>query len=317
MEKFVSLTNSISGSMEEVLSKSPLVSVITITHNRANLLGRAIQSVLGQTYENIEHIIVDAASTDNTFEVVNSFVDSRLKYVKLEENYLPAISVNKGVQHSRGDFLCFLDDDDEYLPTRIQKAMEKFDELDDSYGLVYCWMTYYDSKTGQFDRIHAPKLRGFVGDDVVESPGKSVSGTPTYTFRRSVFLELGGWRTDIGIVSDWELAARLCQKWKVDYVPESLVKVYINHGVQRMSENGFYKNVAPKRIMFAEHFLNEFAHVYKKYPKRACPHYESLFRNHLVLRHWKLAWKYWCTCFKLKPSFRLLALWPHILIKKH
>ena len=71
MEKFVSLTNSISGSMEEVLSKSPLVSVITITHNRANLLGRAIQSVLGQTYENIEHIIVDAASTDNTFEVVN------------------------------------------------------------------------------------------------------------------------------------------------------------------------------------------------------------------------------------------------------
>lgn len=303
--------------MEEKYAKEPLVSVITITHNRANLLGRAIRSVLGQTYQNIEHIIVDAASSDNTYDVVSSFADSRLNYVKLEENYLPAISVNIGVQHSQGDYLCFLDDDDEYLPARIEKTIEKFQELDDNYGLVYCWMTYYDSKTGQIDRIHAPKLRGFVGDDVVESPEKSVSGTPTYTFRRSVFLELGGWRTDIGIVSDWELAARLCQKWKVDFVPESLVKVNINHGVQRMSEDGFYNNMAPKQILFANHFLEEFSHVYKKYPKRAYPHYEILFRSHLNLRHWKLAWQYWRTCFKLKPSFRLIALWPRVFIMKH
>lgn len=302
--------------MDDKIVKEPLVSVITVTHNRANLLGRAIKSVLGQTYQNIEHIVVDAASSDNTYDVVRSFADSRLKYVRLEENYLPAISVNMGVKQSQGDFLCFLDDDDEYLPTRIQKAIDIFSELDDSYGLVYCWMTYYDSKTGQVVRIHAPKLRGFVGDDVVESPEKSVSGTPTYSFRRNVFLELGGWRTDIGIVSDWELAARLCQKWKVEFVPESLVKVYINHGVQRMSESGYYKNIAPKQILFAEHFLDEFAHVYKKYPVRAYPHYESLFRNHLVLHHWKHAWQYWRTCFKLKPSFRLVALWPHVLLSK-
>lgn len=303
--------------MEGRKTETPLVSIITITHNRANLLKRAIDSVLGQSYQNIEHIVVDAASSDNTYEVVSEISDSRLKYVKLEENYLPAISVNIGVQHSRGEFLCFLDDDDEYLPARIEKTIERFQEVDDSYGLVYCWMTYYDSKTGQITRIHAPKLRGFVGDDVVEYPEISVSGTPTYTFRRNVFLELGGWRTDIGIVSDWELAARLCQKWKVDYVPESLVNVYINHGVQRMSESGYYMNIAPKQILFAEHFLDEFAHVYKKYPKRAYPHYEILFRSHLVLRHWKLAWRYWCTCYKLKPSFRLFALWPRVLIMKH
>ena len=301
--------------MEDNTVKEPLVSVITITHNRAGLLNRAIKSVLGQTYQNIEHIVVDAASSDNTYEVVNSFADNRLKYIRLEENFLPAISVNKGVQHSHGAFLCFLDDDDEYLPMRVQKAIEKFGNLDDDYGLVYCWMTYYDSRTGKIDRVHAPSLRGFVGDDVVESPEKSISGTPTYTFRRNVFLELGGWRTDIGIVSEWELAARLCQKWKVDFVPESLVKVYINHGAQRMSEIGYYKNIASKQVLFAEHFLDEFAHVYKKYPRRAYPHYESLFRNHLVLRHWKLAWNYWLMCFKLKPSVRLIALWPHVIIR--
>ena len=65
---------------------APLVSVITITRNRAKLIGRCIQSVLNQTYKNIEHIIVDGASTDETDDVVGSFKDERLRYFKLETN---------------------------------------------------------------------------------------------------------------------------------------------------------------------------------------------------------------------------------------
>ena len=298
----------------DIPANIPLVTIVTITHNRANLIGRAIASILGQTYKNIEYIIVDAASSDETPEVIKNFNDDRIHYIRLKENLSPAVSINLGAQRAQGEFLCFLDDDDEYCPNRIEKAVEKFAELDASYGLVYCWMTYFDSKTGKVDHVHAPKLRGYVGDEVVESPEKSVSGTPTFTFRRHVFLELKGWRNDIGIISDWELAARLCQKWKVDFIPESLVNVYINHGLLRMSDSNFYKDLAPKKITFAQHFLDEFSHVFEKYPNRAYPHYESLFRNNLILRKWKLSWKNWIICFRLKPSFRLIALWPYILI---
>ena len=295
--------------------EQPLVSVITITRNRGNLLGRCIKSVLSQTYTNIEHIVVDGASDDNTDEVVSSFKDERLRYIKLEENWPIVDTINYGVKSSSGEFITFLDSDDEFLPDKIAKQVALIERLPADYGMVYCWMTYIDAKNGQIVRVHSPKLRGFVGKEVVETPEKSVSGTPTFFFRRSVFLKLGGWRSDIGIVSDWELAARLCQKWKVDYVPESLVNVYINHGEQRMSERGYYKNIAPKQILYANSFLEEFAQVYKEYPSKAYTHYENLFRNHLVLRNWRDAWHYWMLCFRIKPSIKLLALWLYVIIK--
>ena len=67
--------------------EQPLVSIITITRNRAKLIGRCIGSVLGQSYHNIEHIVVDGASDDNTGDVIASFVDDRLKYLKLDSNW--------------------------------------------------------------------------------------------------------------------------------------------------------------------------------------------------------------------------------------
>lgn len=294
--------------------KEPLVTVITVTHNRANLISRAIKSVINQTYKNIEYIIVDGASKDNTDEVVNSFKDKRLNYIKLEENLMPISCINIAVEKSHGDFFTFLDDDDEYLPERIEKAVLKFNTLDDVYGMVYCWMTYFDNTTKKMLREHKPSIRGFVGDEVVEKP--LVSGTPTYTFRRDVFLELKGWRTDIGIASDWELAARCCQKWRVDFVPESLVNVYENHGFVRMSEEKkYYENRASKSIVFHNHFLTEFAHVFNKYPERAYFHYEALFYSYLIIKQRKVALGYWLKCLKLRPSIRLFMLIPYILIK--
>ena len=101
----------------------PLVSVITITHNRGKLIGRCIQSVLNQSYTNIEHIVVDGASDDNTDEVIAGFNDIRLKYIKLESNWPVAKTINYGVEQSKGMFVTFLDSDDEYLPTKVEKQL--------------------------------------------------------------------------------------------------------------------------------------------------------------------------------------------------
>ena len=249
--------------------EQPLVSVVTITRNRGKLIERCIKSVLGQTYQNIEHIIVDGASDDETDDVVASFTDSRLKYIKLDSNWPIAKTINYGVEQSKGQFVTFLDSDDEYLPTKVEKQWAKIQSLPEEYGMVYCWMTYFDQETMKIDHIHNPQVRGDVSELVVEKP--VVSGTPTYFFRREAFLANGGWKEseEIGIISDWEMGARFCQKWKVDYVPESLINVYVNHGVMRMSENRYYKQKLEKLIKFEKYFLQEFYNVFNKYPERA------------------------------------------------
>lgn len=269
----------------------PLVTILTITRNRAHIIPRAIESILNQTYTNIEYIIVDGASEDNTREVVSSYKDSRIKYIALPENGSVIRSTNVGFSQANGEFITFLDDDDEYVETKIEKQVNLMMSLPETYGFVYCWMDYYDDAANKFLYTHKAELRGDVGCAVVESP--VLSGTPTYFFRRNAFEELGGWRDHIGIISDWELAARACQHYLVDYVPESLVKVHINHGAKRMSDEGFYKGILRKNIKFHIYFLDEFRRVFEAYPKKKATHLYTISRSYFLLGEWRMGWRYY------------------------
>ena len=255
---------------------APLVSVITITRNRAKLIGRCIQSVLNQTYKNIEHIIVDGASTDETDDIIGSFKDERLKYFKLEANLSVVKTIQYGAAQATGEYICFLDDDDEYVPTKIEKQVKLIESLPDDYGMVYCWMSYFDSSNDNaFMHVHKAELRGFVPVDAAIKP--NVSGTPTFMFRKNVYDELGGWAEDMPLTTDWELGARCCQKWKVDYVPESLVNVYVNHIYDRMSTQMRYdKAFLKKRIGMHEYFLNKYKDTYNKQLGSRWYQYKSL-----------------------------------------
>jgi glycosyltransferase involved in cell wall biosynthesis len=98
----------------------PFFSIITPAFNRAVLLPKAIESVLGQTFKSFEYIIIDDASTDNTKEVVESFKDDRIIYSKNEKNLERGASRNKGIELSKGKYICFLDSDDEYCSNHLQ-----------------------------------------------------------------------------------------------------------------------------------------------------------------------------------------------------
>ena len=125
---------------------TPLVSVITVTYNRGKLLERCMKSVLNQTYENIEYILVDSGSTDNSKEVVGGFEnDKRLRYIRLDENRNNFHNYNYGASLAKGEYITYLDSDDEYLPDKIEKQVEQIEKLPEDYGMVYCWMTYFDS----------------------------------------------------------------------------------------------------------------------------------------------------------------------------
>lgn len=283
----------------------PLVSIITITHNRGDLIHRCIESIAFQTYTNIEHIIVDGASTDRTQEVVKSYQqkDSRLKYILLKENLSIPETIWLGFEKSQGQYITFLDDDDEYCLTKIEMQVQKFSELADDYGMVYCWMTYYDTSTMQQIRLHAPKLRGDVAEDVV-SDYPIISGTPTLMIRRDIFEKSGGWKEDIGIVSDWEFATRICQICKVDYVPESLIKIYVNHSHRRMSNTGYYKSFWEKDLKFRRYWLQKYSTIYDKFPNRKENHLYSLEGDCISLHYYKDAFVYYKQLLSIKKSFR-------------
>ena len=283
--------------------EKPLVSIITITFNRCDLIHKCIESIQNQTYQNYEHIIVDGNSEDKTEEVVKAYNDPHIKYIKLNERG-PQVQMRAGSDVATGKYVTFLDDDDEYLPTKIEKQVELFESEPDDVGVVYCWMTYFNANQPDVPvRIHKTELKGDVSCIAPTRP--LICGTPTMMVRKTVFDEVGVTYNDsIGFIgSDWELMARVCQKCKVDYVPESLIKVYVNHGHARLSTD-FYQEKAKKGIIFHTHFLSEFADVFSKNPKSAYYHYYYLCRNYTTIKDRGNAWKYWKLYVKSDPNIK-------------
>lgn len=276
------------------MTNKPLVSVVTITRNRGPLLKRCIGSVLSQTYENIEHIVVDGASDDNTDEVVASFHDGRLKFIKLETNWPVTPTMNYGISLAKGKYLTFLDSDDEYCPEKIEKQVALIETLPEEYGMVYCWMRYFDTKTGKMYRVHKPELRGMVRDDVIEKPTTSVTGLPSLLFRKDAYLAFGGEKSsdEIGADSDWEMCARFCQTWKVDFVPEPLVNVYVNHGFIQQTNPAYYSEYWKRRIKLSQYMLNEFKDNFKRCPRKQCAHYIRMSVFAFRAREYKDSIKY-------------------------
>lgn len=120
----------------------PSISVILPTYNHAKFLKKAIESVIKQSYINWELIIVDNNSIDETFEIVNSYLDKRIKYVKIQNNGVIAASRNLGIDLSTGSWIAFIDSDDWWTNNKLTKCIEciktnKFDLIYHDLFLVY------------------------------------------------------------------------------------------------------------------------------------------------------------------------------------
>ncbi|MDX9906156.1 MAG: glycosyltransferase [Bacteroidales bacterium] len=261
-----------------------LVSVITITRNRGNIIRRAIQSVLDQTYKRLEYIIVDGASEDNTEEVVKYFqnIDDRIIYIKQDTNISVVLSIDYAFKISKGNYISFLDDDDEYLPEKIEKQVILLKSLPDEYGFVYCWMNCYDHNSGKLIRSYQQTLNGDILFHLLKSP--IIGGTPVFLLRRKTFENIGGWNKTIKHISDWEMITRVAREYKADVVPETLVLVFENHGKLRMSNTNFMqKEYLIRNIELHKHFLDEFKDSFKHSKHLQTSHLKPLIMYYLAL----------------------------------
>lgn len=121
-----------------------MVSVLMCTYNREKFLARAIESVLSQTYEDLEFVIVDDGSTDGTEELIRSYTDSRIKYLKQEQNSFYCHAANWGLWHCSGDYIAFMNSDDEWLPEKLERQIAFLNENRD-YGACFSAAYLIDS----------------------------------------------------------------------------------------------------------------------------------------------------------------------------
>ena len=203
--------------------QNPLVSVVIPTYNRANLLKRAIQSVINQTYKNLEIIIVDDGSTDRTKDIVKTFSDSRIQYIRHPENRGTSAARNTGIKNSKGNFIALLDHDDEYLPERIEKGIKVFKGAPENLGMV--WSNYWKvNKEKKEKKIAFLKYH-------LEDAKKWIFPMPsTWVIRKKVFKKNGFFDEELGPAEDTDFAIRLCKVFSFYFINEPLAVYHITKG---------------------------------------------------------------------------------------
>lgn len=207
------------------------VSVVIPTYNRCDVIVRSIESVLRQSHRNLECIIVDDCSNDETETVIQGIKDSRVKYLKNNVRSGPAVSRNIGVQNATGSVIAFNDSDDIWKEGKLEAQLNVLME-NDNYGMVYCPFLYFMGdiirRIPNYD-VPVTCLFGDIFDLLLEG---NVIGTPTMLIKKECFLNVGGFDEELNAMEDYDLALRISREYKIGYVNECFVEAFcIDKGV--------------------------------------------------------------------------------------
>ncbi|EQC43424.1 glycosyltransferase [Bacteriovorax sp. Seq25_V] len=207
----------------------PKISVIIPTYNRSLFLARAIDSVLSQTYKDYELIIVDDGSTDNTEFVVQPYLEAneKIKFLKTDNNGV-SHARNYGFKNSLGEWVAFLDSDDQWLPNKLEKQIQKANDLPESL------IIYTDEKwirNGKF--VNKKKYHQKYGGNVFAECLKSCFiGPSTVLLKRELLEQYAGFDENFPVCEDYDLWLKVSLHHDVVLIPEELVEKYGGHDDQ-------------------------------------------------------------------------------------
>lgn len=196
----------------------PTVSIITPTYNRASTLPNAIKSIQEQTYSDYEHIIVDDGSTDETESVVQSFNDSRIRYISLGTNQGANVARNKGIDESKGEYIAFLDSDDRFHRKKLEICTKKLNELDKTCAGVF--HSAYFLRDGRIIDVSRAKE----GPTELErlKTGNPIGGFSEIVIRSDVFEDVGQLDNDMPAYQDYEFFLRVLTDFHMWGIEEPL-----------------------------------------------------------------------------------------------
>ncbi len=208
---------------------SPLVSVVIPTYSRPTFLKRCVESVLNQSYSNIEIFVVDDNNPETeerleTEKVMACFADNtRVTYLQHEKNKNGSAARNTGWRQSSGKYITFLDDDDEIEPTKIEKQVECLEDLDDSWGSCY---TGYRIIKENGSQVVSSETRS--GDCYLYALMRTMfmgSGSNLFV-RKEIVDGIGGYDESFKRNQDIEFLARVLEHYKIAYVDEILLTIH-------------------------------------------------------------------------------------------
>lgn len=222
-----------------------MVSVIIPTYNRAHLIKQSVESVLKQSYQNFEIIIVDDGSKDNTEEIIKQINDSRIRYIKHTVNKGASAARNTGIREAKGKYIAFQDSDDLWLPEKLEKQIERIEKTENHIGAVFggYWIInqngekrYFPEQSINDGNIFYTLLQG------------NVVGMPVVMIKKECFEKSGYFNETLPALEDWELLLRISKDFEFLYINEPLVVVH-------ETENSISMNM--KNTVFAWRYIFE------------------------------------------------------------
>lgn len=224
----------------------PKASVIMPAFNHAAFIADAVESVLSQTEKDLELIVVNDGSTDNTMEILSRYKDPRLSVIS-QDNQGAHSAINRGLDNATGDFFSILNSDDMYHPRRLEKAIARLED-DLRLRLIGSYLQIIDAqkrdlgiKHGYFDcppwLLDEPELSFRAGSDLRAAllTENYLSTTSNYVFPRKAFEEAGGFRP-LRYTHDWDFALRVARQGRIALLQEPLLS-YRVHPQNTIREN--------------------------------------------------------------------------------
>src|SRR5690606_22583907 len=239
----------------------PLVSVVIATYNMGQYLQDAVQSVLDQTWKNLEVVVIDDGSTDDTPERMAELTaaDSRVVYVRTPNQGQPKAK-NAGINKAKGNFIAFCDGDDQWRKNKLELQMPQFN--DPEVGVVYSDVSYFDGDGVELDKEQdCGRVSGFVTNQLLI---KNFVPFGTAVIRRACIEQDGMFDEALPMGIDWDLWLRYSVRWKFAHVAAPTYRYRVWSGQMSKNYRGRYENAF--RIL--RKFLDE-------HPGQVSPHLEA------------------------------------------
>src|SRR3989338_6857241 len=270
-----------------VTNNLPLVSVILPTYNCAAFLPHSIGSILAQTYNSYEIIVVDDGSTDNTKEVLYPFMQ-RIKYILLEQNKGLPTARNIGILSAHGKYIAFIDADDLWLPEKLQTDIEYF-ETHPEVSMVYSKHLNIDQNGRMLDEASQKRLpSGNVFAQLFSE--QNFINTSSVIVQKEVFKTTGLFDEQLFNCQDWDMWLRITFYFKVGGINTPLLKY--RHNPHSLSKNR--NNVLKYQKIVIDKTYNSFKDKgkgisNKLYKRRLSSHYAKVGRHFLRMGNKALA----------------------------
>lgn len=213
--------------MKSISATSPLISVIIPAYNAEAFIRRTLNSVLSQTYTNLEVLVIDDGSSDRTVEIVEEMaVGDRRIHLLQQPNSGVAAARNLGIKQAKGEFIAPIDADDIWYPQNIEKQVHCFLNSDTSVGLVYSWSVDIDEQDIPTGEFRAATIEGNVYQTLICH--NFLGNASASLIRRNCLERVGGYNEQLKLLNaqgceDWDLYLRIAENYEFQAVPEFLI----------------------------------------------------------------------------------------------